>query len=398
MKSVRNVPVRRWSAKATLIAATIGMAAPSAMSATTFNQLMLAGGAGGTTNVYAVSANGSVAAGKGNNTSVFTTSAYSWTNGTPADLGGSTTFSFPWNNLPATAEVRAISGDGSVFAGSQTGPNFDNQAFVETSAGRTVITLGESRGVSGNGLVVVGDEAVGGTKRAFTWTASGGVSALSTSGLSGTINASYANGANSDGSVVVGRAVDDSASTSKGVRWVNGVAQDLGSLGGSYTSGVAVSGDGGVVAGNSANGASERRAFRWESGTMTMLTTLGGAGTLGGQAANVWGMSGDGSIIVGESGQAGTSTTAAFLWTQALGMVDLKTYLTTLGVNLTGWELTHAQAISFDGTTIAGQGKFNGGSSTGWIINGLNFSAVPGSGLAAVGSLGLAGLARRRRR
>ncbi len=46
----------------------------------------------------------------------------------------------------------------------------------------------------------------------------------------------------------------------------------------------------------------------------------------------------------------------AFLWTPALGMVDLHTYLPTIGFDLNGWTLEHATAISADGTSITGFG------------------------------------------
>ena len=48
------------------------------------------------------------------------------------------------------------------------------------------------------------------------------------------------------------------------------------------------------------------------------------------------------------------------LWTSSLGMVDLNAYLPSLGINLTGWTLNSANAVSGDGRTVVGTGKHNG--------------------------------------
>jgi hypothetical protein len=44
------------------------------------------------------------------------------------------------------------------------------------------------------------------------------------------------------------------------------------------------------------------------------------------------------------------------IWTEATGALELQPFLTGLGLDLTGWRLTEIQAISGDGTTIAGHG------------------------------------------
>jgi hypothetical protein len=50
----------------------------------------------------------------------------------------------------------------------------------------------------------------------------------------------------------------------------------------------------------------------------------------------------------------------AWIWTAALGLVDLNTYLPTLGIDLTGWTITDAWGVSADGRIIAGTGTHNG--------------------------------------
>jgi hypothetical protein len=44
------------------------------------------------------------------------------------------------------------------------------------------------------------------------------------------------------------------------------------------------------------------------------------------------------------------------IWMEGTGAVELQPFLTSLGLDLAGWTLTEARAISGDGTTIAGRG------------------------------------------
>ncbi|HEY2826543.1 MAG TPA: PEP-CTERM sorting domain-containing protein [Pirellulales bacterium] len=90
----------------------------------------------------------------------------------------------------------------------------------------------------------------------------------------------------------------------------------------------------------------------------------------------------DGSRIVGVS--IGDSVSRAVMWTSTLGSVDLNTYLPTLGVNLTGWNLTDAYGISYDGSVISGNGTFNGENAA-WIVSGI---AVPEPSTLLMAALG----------
>jgi probable HAF family extracellular repeat protein len=111
-----------------------------------------------------------------------------------------------------------------------------------------------------------------------------------------------------------------------------------------------VSDDGSVVVGGSTLAASGGRAFRWSSaGGMEDLGVLPSA-----QDSGAYGVSGDGSVEVG------TSSGAAFLWDATRGMMDLNAYLPTLGIDLTGWALTFAYAVTADARTIVGEGTHNG--------------------------------------
>ena len=71
------------------------------------------------------------------------------------------------------------------------------------------------------------------------------------------------------------------------------------------------------------------------------------------------GVSGDGSIVVG----AGDTFdgTRAFIWDESHGIRDLNDVLVTdYGLDLSGWDLKVANAISDDGQTIVGMGIHNG--------------------------------------
>jgi hypothetical protein len=116
-----------------------------------------------------------------------------------------------------------------------------------------------------------------------------------------------------------------------------------------------------VIVGHSNAAGSSYRAWRWTRETgMVNLGALPGA-TISFAAA----VSGDGAAVVGNS-VFPTGSPRAFLWTSALGVVDLNDYLPTLGIDLSGWVLTNATGASADGGTIVGTGIHNG-ATEGWV-------------------------------
>jgi probable HAF family extracellular repeat protein len=115
--------------------------------------------------------------------------------------------------------------------------------------------------------------------------------------------------------------------------------QDLGTLGGNWSEAYGVSADGSVVVGGADNAAGQTRAFRW--------TAAGGMqdlGTLGGRRSEAYGVSADGSVVVGVADNA-AGQERAFRWTAARGMQDLG----TLGGN---W--SEAYGVSADGSVVVG--------------------------------------------
>lgn len=85
----------------------------------------------------------------------------------------------------------------------------------------------------------------------------------------------------------------------------------------------------------------------------------------GSVSGTVGGISQDGSIIVGRND---SFMGRAFLWTRQSGARELAAILTSqYGLDLTGWDLRAATAISNDGQVMAGDGVLNG-VPTSWVV------------------------------
>jgi probable HAF family extracellular repeat protein len=116
--------------------------------------------------------------------------------------------------------------------------------------------------------------------------------------------------------------------------------QDLGTLGGSESAAWGVSADGSVVVGSAQNAAGKWRAFRW-----TAAHGMQDLGTLGGDESEALGVSADGSVVVGWAYNA-PGRWRAFRWTAAGGMQDLGT--------LDGY-WSEAWGVSADGSVVVGE-------------------------------------------
>jgi probable HAF family extracellular repeat protein len=256
---------------------------------------------------------------------------------------------FGLGDLPGgvvNSEAADISYDGSVIVGKSVGDK-NVAAFRRTEAGG-MVSLGsltgsgrsEATAISGNGSTIVGSSSstlptAGLFGEAFVWTEAGGMKGL------GHLNA-------------------------EAEGFVGSIAYD-------------VSENGGVVVGVSSvlqgTGLASSEAFRWtESSGMVSLGDLPGDGVY----SSAFGVSGDGSIIIG-SGRTGAGE-RAFIWDETNKMRELQAVLTQdygLGAALSGWTLNSATAISADGMVLAGVGRNPQGQTEGWYVD-LNMTLIPG--------------------
>jgi probable HAF family extracellular repeat protein len=284
--------------------------------------------------------------------------------------------------------ANGVSGDGSVVVGG------DAQAFQWTSGG--MVNLGFlpgsspptmssiAQGASYDGSVVIGSStySASGSNEAFRWTSSSGMVGL---GFLPSGTASYGSAVSADGSVVVGSSSFDATGLQQAIRWTSGGGMvGLGFLPGTdHSDATAVSADGSVVVGNSSNSDISnpiQGSFRW--------TASGGMVSLGGPTA--YGVSGDGSVVVGSCGGVG----GACIWDAKNGWRVLRNVLTSDGLNLPAMSLDVATGVSADGETIVGYGTLSvGGKQEAWIA----VLPEPTTGLLVMaGVLGLA-VARRTR-
>jgi probable HAF family extracellular repeat protein len=303
------------------------------------------------------------------------------------------------NIAPASsfAHAHAVSGDGSVIVGIGDPDGAGSGAFRWTNAtgmvrlDTTGTTGTDAYAVNADGSVVSGYIIVGDGKRAAIWTNAGvgggvvhNLGTLSTSSGPGdyhcggpgqfpAFSQGYG-GISADGTIVSG---DGSANvqycSGHVFRWVSdgaggGTLTDLGHLPGQYATdslAFGISGDGLVVVGQS-QASNNDQAYRWSAATG--MVDIGFALTQGNDLSQGNAANSDGSVVVGWFYSEVAGDTHALLWTTARGSEDFQDYLAGLGVDLTGWVLQDATAISADGLTIVGYGDHNG-LTEGWIAD-----------------------------
>ena len=310
-----------------------------------------------------VSADGSVVVGSSTRTPMWTTEAFRWTQATGmVGLGD-----LPGGDFGSHASE--VSGDGSVVVGYGLSNTNFLKAFRWTQ-GTGMVELGDlpgggfdnfASGVSFDGSVVVGGSNTDIGPQAFLWTQAMGTVGLGD--LPGGSSLSWAQGVSFDGSTVVG--YSQSANGQEAFRWTQATGMvGLGDLPGGTFSSIAnvVSADGSVVGGGS-NSANGWEAFRW-----TQATGMAGLGDLPGGIFSSYatGISADGSVLVGYSESANGQE--SFIWNSTQGMRSLQQVLTNdYGLDLTGWTLSIARAISADGLTVVGGGRNPSGNTEAWI-------------------------------
>ncbi len=304
-------------------------------------------------NPSGISADGSVVVGSLGEFGGYT-QAFRWTLATGIDA--SIDPSEPFSEIQSATGTSA---DGSVIVGAT---NYLGSPFRWTKESGAV-SLGPFPGngwahptaVSADGSVITG--YAGGTRgtEAFRWTAQTGMVEL------GDFNpiqpACFPTAISADGQVIVGGG-HSAPGREEAFRWtVSTGFVGLGFLPGStpqQSRATGVSGDGSVIIGFT--GAGETlQAFRWTSET----GQVGLGGPPGGLA---FGVSADGGVIVGQNRDG------AFIWDVDHGVRSLESVLVTEGVDLAGWNLFRAVAVSGDGRTIVGLGVHSG-KKRGWIVS-----------------------------
>jgi probable HAF family extracellular repeat protein len=280
---------------------------------------------------------------------------------------------------PALVQDRAaLSADGTTVAGSTVTQGLGIQAFrwippadFEGLGDLPGGNFGSGGfGVSADGSVVVGYGTTANGDGAFRWTQATGMTFLGD--LPGGETESIARGVSPDGTVVVGQSTS-TGDQQQAFRWTSQTGMvGLGFLPGADGSAArAVSADGSVVVGvNSFPSIPlqniHTEAFRWTAAAgMMSLGDLPGGRII----SEAYDVSADGSVIVGISEtlpENGNRIQAPFYWTEKTGMLNLRDVLVSVGVNLDGWRLTGAHAVSHDGLTIVGVGEHNG-VGQGWV-------------------------------
>lgn len=310
-------------------------------------------------------------------------SMYRWT-----PTGGMQTFSlFQGGSTFGTA----MSDDGTTIVGHSSpavvGPPFTAFRWSSGSGFQALPqyqgSAGRPTAISGDGQIILGTLVSG---KGIRWIGTASPEPLPPVQFYGDPSSNFTPyAANYDGSVTAGVAV------------VNDVYRSLPGMSpealGVRTSGlnthhvVGVNESGSIVAGTTRNAADHRQAFRWTAASgLYLIPSLG-------THAEAKGMTTDGMTVVGGYGfTAPFDPSEEYIWNAALGTVRLPTYLASLGLNLSGWNLREVMAISPDGSAIAGHGSFNG-ATVSWVV-----TNIPGPGTPLMGLGGLAALSLQRKR
>jgi len=316
----------------------------------------------------AVSSNGAVVVGYSRSTNGL--QAFRWTEATGlqglGELSGGAYSSF----------ASAVSADGTTVVGGSAVAGGDEAFRWTHSTG--MLGLGDlpgggffsyATGVSGDGNVVAGYSfsALSGTgSEAFRWTVTNGMTGLGD--LAGGIFDSHAWGISADGSTIIG----DSSSVNSGnnreaFRWsAGGGMVGLGDLPGSLFLSIAysVSANGSVITGYGVPSSGVHAAFHWTAAT--------GIQPLGALPCDPWSIaravSGDGTIVVGDPQISRGG--CVFIWDSSRGMRDLQQVLSAdYALDLTGWRLDRATALSHEGSVIVGYGLNPAGNTEAWVAD-----------------------------
>jgi hypothetical protein len=128
-----------------------------------------------------------------------------------------------------------------------------------------------------------------------------------------------------------------------------------------------ISPDGGTIVGASENGTPNKIPVLWnEAGEVIALGPPPPPGTccisVIARDATL-----SGSVVVGRKHEVDLRRDEAFIWDPENGLRSVQQVLESEGLDLTGWQLFEASAISHDGRSIAGQGFNPDGNEEAWL-------------------------------
>ena len=320
-----------------------------------------------------VSDDGSVIVGNG--TTANGSQAFIWT-----ETSGMVSLGNVNDNSFSSTYVNQVSGDGKIVIGSGLPVGLsqydDRQGFLwaDTCGMIKFGSLNSSEryrasAVSYDGSVIAGF----GGEDAFYWTKNDGIKGLGV--LAGTEQSEISK-LSSDGLIGAGCSNSASYDVQEAIRWTeeDGII-GLGVLPGTSTSTCnAISPDGLVILGTCFVTSPQLHfyAFRWtEASGMEDLGSLPQKNIM-----HPGGASTDGSVIVG-GGSDGPINGEAFIWDSVNGMRDLETVVENeYGLDLNGWQLNFAHAITPDGKNIVGYGINPSGNKEAFLLKIGNLVSV----------------------
>ena len=269
-----------------------------------------------------------------------------------------------------------VSDDGSAVTGtSYLRGNGSAHAFYWSTSTNGLLDIGtlggiqsQAAAISGDGTTVVGQSSLRSNKgHAFRWQVNGQMTDLGA--LQGD-DFSQAVAVSKNGSVVAGNSYSSQQETTRVFRWTQaGQMADIGTLDTGNPNDSkdinfgALSRDGSTIVGyvsvSPESGRSYQRAYRWHVGNDGVTGAMEQLGTLGGHYNIATAVSADGNVIVGRASTAGVDSDVpekfhGFRWTAATNTITVDDWLRNNGVTLASDVTKTAEAVSSDGSVVAG--------------------------------------------